>query len=185
MILDWEMRKFRYSNPFQILPFILLILIFSTPFILYTFGIYDASQSDENEEGLAVVCFITVLVIFCILFILVFSPIFTYHELKCDRLILRIGILFYGEIPLENIKNIDNSPKMLHHFGIHVDTKKQELYITTTRKNQLVIELYKSQKFGRFARNKYVKSIFLTVDYPDEMIIAVKNNMNRLGLEII
>jgi hypothetical protein len=185
MILDWEMQKFSYSNPYQVKISILLIILFSAPFILYFMGFYASSGSGEDAEGPPIVCFITMLILFIILFVIFFSPIVTHHALESDKLILKLGVLFYGEVPLENIKKIDHSPKSIGHIGTKVETKKHELHICTTPKNQIIIELKKPQKFGRVAFNKYVKYIFLTADYPDEMIIAVKNNMNRLGLEVV
>ncbi|MDH7508336.1 MAG: hypothetical protein QHH00_02920 [Methanomassiliicoccales archaeon] len=146
--------RFYYSKkPYALNLLIMLIgevLIFY--FVLILFGI------DFIVLSLVVTLEVMILILFGI------TPLLTYHEILNDQLVLRVGWIFRGNIPIANIESVERIEKGPIRTGVFFRLNRPELFITSRSYDLIGIKLREKQRFLWALGKKANKIIFDVLD---------------------
>lgn len=160
-------KKFEYNKTILYSESLILFFIF---FILL-FLIKD------NKDWRIVTYSIVILMVINLFFL--FFLYNSNHELIENFLIINGGLLFYGKIPIENIKSISKMEDELFKIrqGIYFLPFRQEVYVITLKENLISIKLKKPQKFRWGPLRKIGKEIIFNINKPEEFMSLIKEKL--------
>ncbi|NYT12215.1 MAG: hypothetical protein GKC03_06655 [Methanomassiliicoccales archaeon] len=147
-------ERFPYSKQqFMVNLLLLLMLIIILPLVLL---------SIQGVDFLLLAGMIGLVIVLIIVFSI--SPILTAHQLSNHEIVLKQGIYFKANIPLECIKSvrrIDSGPR---RTGIWFKIFEKVLYVTTRRYDLVEIQLRSDQRFGWALWKTADRVVFDTLD---------------------
>ena len=108
------------------------------------------------------------------------SPLFTTHDIKGDRLVLRQGWYFKAEIPLRNIERIGIVERGPLRTGVFFRLFQSTLFVTSKRYDLITLELKEKQRFG-WALGKKADKIIFDVLEPDRFLRTVEELRRSLS----
>ncbi|MFA5312017.1 MAG: hypothetical protein WC375_01710 [Methanomassiliicoccales archaeon] len=96
----------------------------------------------------------------CAICVIVYGiiPMFTFHHVEDGVLTLSQGLFFNGKVPISEIVSIEAVDKGPFRTGVFFNMRGAVLYVTTRRRDLLIVKLRGRRRFG-FAFGKSVDTI--------------------------
>lgn len=148
-----NVEKYRYEKRSFILNSILLIILISAVAFVAVLPV--------------TIDFWVILMIFVFFFLLIIlgiSPLFTYHEINREGIILRQGFYFQGRISFKNIRDIKRIFSGPRRTGVFFKITGSTLFVTSRSYDLIEVALKRPQRFGWALGKRAERVVFDTDD---------------------
>jgi hypothetical protein len=88
--------------------------------------------------------------VLCLICVLIYGilPMLTYHYIENGVLVLNQGLFFRGRVPISDIVSVEVVENGPFRTGVFFNIRGAVLYVTTRRKDLLVIKLREKRRYG-------------------------------------
>ena len=108
------------------------------------------------------------------------SPALTVHQIGSKNLILRHGWYFNAKVPLENIREVEETEEGIPGHGMNMFLGGNRLYLANSRVGLVKIKLYDRQMMGGLL-GRFISEVVTNVDEPGPFVKCLRE---RAGLKL-
>lgn len=108
------------------------------------------------------------------------SPALTMHQIGSKNLVLRHGWYFSAKVPLDNIREVEETEEGVPGHGINMLLGGNRLYLANSRVGLVKIKLFDRQMMGVLV-GRFISEIVTNVDEPGPFVKCLRE---RAGLKV-